>query len=216
MGTSPSPCKSSRIRASRRATKREQGQVKTRSCPKAGEAGKLSTEAGAHVGDPVPVPSQPLLGFAHRLPLLEGTAEKNPCPMSSGTAAGDGEGAASLPPESLVPGEGGKAIEPAECELLGRRENFQIEKECCKVFPAAALLPSLSRLDFVRLCPCRWTRGWDTAVSPGASGTAQGAAPGLQPAVPAVSPVPFWQGVTGHVATSAASHKCSVFCQLCW
>lgn len=27
-------------------------------------------------------------------------------------------------------------------------------------------------------------------------------------------PGAFWQGVVGHIATSAANHKCSIFCQL--
>lgn len=26
-------------------------------------------------------------------------------------------------------------------------------------------------------------------------------------------PSAFWQGLMGHIATSAASHKCSIFCQ---
>lgn len=71
---------------------------------------KLSTEAEARIADTVPVPSQPLLRFAHHLPLLEGTARKNPCPMFSGTAVGDRVGVVALPPVSLVLGEGGKAI----------------------------------------------------------------------------------------------------------
>jgi len=90
--------------------KGERGQVKMRSCPKATKVLKLSTEAGARAGDPAPVPNQPLLGFTHHLPLLERTAWKNPCPVSSGTAAGDGAGAAALPLASLVPGGAGKVI----------------------------------------------------------------------------------------------------------
>lgn len=84
--------------------------MKTRSCPKARKVLKLSAAARACVGNSVPVPSQPLLGFTHHLPLPEGIARKNPCPMSSETAAGDRAGTVALPPASLVPREEGKAI----------------------------------------------------------------------------------------------------------